>query len=91
MIRYTESTRAGWKADRSRNTARLWNVAGNWDEGYRTGHRRTGQSSRTPVDFSAGGSNGHQENRNGADSRIDGVAKLEDGLMDITYLDYADN
>lgn len=44
-----------------------------------------------PVDSSAGGSNGHQENRNGADSRIDEVAKLEDGLMDTIYVDHADN
>jgi len=43
------------------------------------------------VDSSPGGCNGHQEYRDGPDSRIDGLAKLEDGLTDITYLDYADN
>ena len=44
-----------------------------------------------PVDPSLGGSNGHQEYRDWADSRIEGVAKLEDRLMDMTHLDYADN
>jgi hypothetical protein len=44
MIRPTESIQAGWIEDKTRNIARLWNVAGHGDEGYFTGHGGTGQS-----------------------------------------------
>ena len=43
MIRPTESIQAGWIVDKSRDIARLWNVAGHGDEGYFTGHGGTEQ------------------------------------------------
>jgi hypothetical protein len=61
MIRPTESIQAGWIEDKTRNIARLWNVAGHGDEGYFTGHGGTGQLSDCSVGPSSGESNGHGE------------------------------